>query len=64
MSSMDGMLIMTQHEANSRPTAADIKATRRILKDFGIRNIKIPDCKTVAELTCFQTATIHNKLYA
>ncbi len=64
MSSLDNIYIMTQHEANSRPTTADIKATRRILKDFGIRNIKIPDCKTVAELARFQTATIHNKLYA
>lgn len=64
MSSMDAMLTMTQHQANSRPTTADVKATRRILKDFGIRNIKIPDCRTVAELARFQTATIHNKLYA
>lgn len=64
MSSLDTIYIMSQQEANAKPTTADIKATRRILKDFGIRNIKIPDCRTVAELARFQKAAIHNKLYA
>lgn len=53
---------MGQVEAKAYPTQDDVKETRRLLKDFGLWNIEIPQFVNKSGLVRWRSAIIKQRL--
>jgi len=54
--------ILTKEDLIKKPSKADVKHVKRILNDFYIFDVEVPDLDTVSELRVWLKKTIMEKL--